>query len=313
LNKKLITLAKPSGLWAAKKDKAVQEKEFRFKSDADGLEIAAVKWMPEGGPKAVVQIAHGLAEHCRRYKRFAEALIGAGYAAYAYDHRGHGETLTDGATPGDFGAASWDGLVADMAQMTAIIRDENPDLPVILFGHSMGSFAAQTYLLDRSDKIDACILSGSSDMPSLAQMAMSGADMSFAAFNAAFEPVRTDFDWLSRDEAEVDAYIADPLCGFDAPPETAMAMFASAARIADPAQMQAITSALPILIASGRADPLADGGALLESLARRYGEGGVQRVDVTLYDGARHEILNETNRNEVTADILKWAGQVMAV
>ena len=267
--------------------------------------ISAVKWAPDAGPRAIVQISHGLGEHKERYKRVAGALTDAGYVVYANDHRGHGETIGE-RTPGDFSAGGWPALIEDVKQLGEIARAAYDGLSLALLGHSMGSFAVQTLVLDHADKIDACALSGSSDMPALAQMAMSGADMSFAGLNAAFDPARTDFDWLSRDEIEVDKYIADPLCGFEAPPETAMAMMSGAMRAGDPRAYEKIRSDLPIYIFSGRDDPLCGGGELVEILGTRYHKGGVKDVLVKLYDGARHELFNEINRDEVMSDLICW-------
>ena len=283
----------------------MREERFSFSSQNDGLTISAVKWAPEGDPRAIVQISHGLGEHKERYKRLADAMTGSGYVVYAHDHRGHGETIGDGA-PADFGAGGWPALISDVVQLGEIARASYDGLPLALVGHSMGSFAAQGLVLDHADKIDAVALSGSSDMPALAQMAMSGADVSFAGLNAAFAPARTDFDWLSRDEAEVDKYIADPLCGFEAPPETAMAMMSGAVRAGDPKEYEKIRSDLPIYIFSGRDDPLCGGGELVEILGTRYHKGGVKDVSVKLYDDARHELFNETNRDEVTNDLIAW-------
>jgi len=284
----------------------VAEAAFSYVSSADGREIAARRWTVEGRPRAQAQIAHGLAEHCGRYRRLAEALNAVGIVAYANDHRGHGRSMRAGEAAGDFGEAGWHGLVSDMADLNRRMAEEAPSLPRVLIGHSMGSFAAQTFLLDHGSRIDACVLSGSSDLPTVAQFAAAGADVSFAAFNMAFEPARTPFDWLSRDEAEVDAYIVDPLCGFDAPPATAAALVGAAARIGDPAAMAKIPSELPILIASGDMDPVGGNGALLPILEQRLRDAGLTDVTLKLYPGARHEIFNETNRDEVTADVVAW-------
>lgn len=291
----------------------MNEREFAFQSDADQTVLQGTVWMPSSEPVAIVQIAHGLAEHHKRYARLAAALVDAGFGVYAYDHRGHGKSIADGAVPGDFGAAGWDGLVNDLVQLTRQIKSEHPDVPVILLGHSMGSFAAQHYLLDHHDLINACVLSGSSDMPSLAQAAMAGTDLSFAALNAAFEPARTPFDWLSRDDAEVDRYIADPLCGFDAPPETAMAMMMPAMRIAEPSPFAAVRDDLPILIISGDADPLCGGGAYLQTLKERLGGSDMSDVTLNLYPDARHELFNETNRDAITDDLIAWSSDAVKV
>ncbi|NNE39335.1 MAG: alpha/beta hydrolase [Marinicaulis sp.] len=283
----------------------MHEERFSFSSQNDGLTISAVKWSPDTDLSGILQISHGLGEHKERYKRLAGALTEAGFVVYASDHRGHGETIGEGA-PGDFGAGGWPALIEDVKQLSEIARASYEGAPLALLGHSMGSFAAQALLFDHADKVDACVLSGSSDMPALAQMAMSGADMSFAGLNAAFAPARTDFDWLSRDEAEVDKYIADPLCGFEAPPETTMAMMADAMRAGDAKEYEKLRSDLPIYIVSGRDDPLCGGGELVEILGTRYHKGGVKDVSVKLYDGARHELFNETNRDEVTNDLIAW-------
>ena len=275
-----------------------------FVSSADGTEIATTAWTDVvGTPRAAVQIAHGLAEHAARYGRFATALNEAGFLVLATDHRGHGRTGRD--RLGDFGAAGFDGLIADVAEYSrAIARDH--DLPVFLFGHSMGSFAAQSVILDHADQYVGVVLSGSTAMDVLAAgLADAEGPAGLEAFNAGFEH-RTGFEWLSRDEAEVDRYVADPWCGFETPPETIPMLFDQAGRLADPDELAKVRSDLPILIASGSDDPLAGGGELVQLLGRRYRDAGIADVTVTVYPGGRHEILNETNRDEVTADIVDW-------
>ena len=277
---------------------------FEFQSDADGHTIAAYRWDAATPPRAVVQIAHGLAEHAQRYSRFAAELVSRGYTVYANDHRGHGGSMSGVA--GDFGAGGWNALVADVGQLNRIARAAHPDVPLVLFGHSLGSFATQFFLLDHSAEVDAAALSGSSDLVALAQLAASGADVSFSAFNAAFEPARTPFDWLSRDAAEVDAYIADPLCGFDAPATSGQSLMMAAPRLGEPGALASIRRDLPLLILSGDRDPVSGAGALFHSLVARYREAGLTRVRDILYADGRHEMLNETNRAAVTADILDW-------
>ena len=207
---------------------------------------------------------------------------------------------------GDFGAAGFDGLIADAVQYGAAITEENSGVPVFLFGHSMGSFAAQSIIADHSDSYTGVVLSGSTALDVLAAgLAESEGPAGLEAFNVGFEH-RTGFEWLSRDEAEVDKYVADPWCGFDTPDDTIPALFAPAARLADPAVLAGIRSDLPLLIVSGQHDPLSGDGQLVELLGQRYRDAGVADVTVKVYPGARHEILNETNRDEVTADIVDW-------
>ena len=285
----------------------MQHSTYEIKSNTDGLKLGSQAWTPEGAVKGAVQIAHGLAEHSSRYARFAGALTGAGFAVYAHDHRGHGASIAEGGVPGDAGEAGWPGLVADVAQHHEKIRGDHADIPVFIFGHSMGSFAVQRFLCDHSETIDGAILSGSTDTAVVAQMIAAGGEVpSLTSYNAAFEPARTPFDWLSRDEAEVDAYVADPLCGFDAPESFAMSMMQGAAELGDTDKWNAIRKDLPLLIIAGDADPLNANLMMLNSLVGKYEAAGLTAVETKYYEGARHEILNETNRDEVTGDVLWW-------
>ena len=263
-----------------------------FPSLVDGTRLATYAWLDASDPvRGVVQIAHGLAEHSARYNRLAAALNAAGYLVHAADHRGHGKSIVS--TPGDFGSAGFHGLIADIHGFGASLADQQPELPLFLLAHSMGSFAAQSVVLDHSGQYAGVVLTGSTALDLLvAGLAEAEGPVGLAAFNAGFER-RTGFEWLSRDEAEVDAYVADPLCGFDAPDESMQGMFAIAPALADPSRLSAIRPDLPILIASGQADPLSGGGQLVD-------------VTVTVYPDARHEIFNETNRDEVTADVITW-------
>jgi len=276
-----------------------------YTSSADDTEIATYAWTDVGNrPRGSVQIAHGLAEHAARYDRFAQALNQAGYLAFASDHRGHGQSAGD--RLGDFGSAGFGGLIADVVEFGGRIRADHPGIPVFLLGHSMGSFAAQSIIVDHSAQYAGVVLSGSTALDVLmANLSQADGPVGLEAFNAGFEH-RTGFEWLSRDEAEVDKYMADPLCGFEAPPETLPQLFSHAERLADPEILGSINPNLPILVASGTDDPLAGGGQLIELLCQRYRDAALNDVTVTLYPGARHEILNETNRDEVTSDIVTW-------
>lgn len=278
-----------------------------FPSSADGLAIATHRWAPADSPRAVVQLAHGVAEHATRYARLAEALTAAGYLVYANDHRGHGASVGGDVSLGGFGAAGWPALIADAVALSDSIRSENPDLPLFLIAHSMGSFAAQEIILDHSELYRGVVLTGSTALDLLAQGLAAAGDgpVELTAFNAAFEN-RTGYEWLSRDASEVDAYVADPLSGFDLADDTVPQLFTAAARLADPAALAGIRKDLPILIASGQDDPLSGGGQLVGALAQRYRDAGVTDVTLTVYPGARHEIFNEINRNEVTADVVQW-------
>jgi alpha-beta hydrolase superfamily lysophospholipase len=205
---------------------------------------------------------------------------------------------------GDFGPPGFSGLIDDVAAYGASIAREG--LPLFLLAHSMGSFAAQAVLLDHSTQYAGVVLSGSTALDVLAgSLAQSEGPVGLEAFNAGFEH-RTGYEWLSRDEAEVDAYVASPLCGFDVPADAIPQMFEQAARLADPELLSGIRPDLPILIVSGQADPLSGDGQLVQLLGQRYRDAGLSDVTTRVYPEARHEIFNETNRDEVTADVVDW-------
>jgi alpha-beta hydrolase superfamily lysophospholipase len=276
---------------------------------ADGTPVTAYRWDAGGPPRAVVQVTHGMGEHARRYDHVALTLTQAGYVVYAQDHRGHGASVGSG-SPGVIGADGWLALVADIGGLTTVARAEHPGLPVILLAHSMGSFAAQQYLLDHSGDADAVILTGTAALDLLEPALDLDQPLDLTGFNAPFAPARTDFDWLSRDDAVVDAYIADPLCGFGLDPAAGKQMFVSARRVGDPAAVGAIRPDLPVYIAAGEMDPVNGGLALLTPLAERLAAAGLRDVTVVTYPGARHEILNETNHDEVINAMITWIDRV---
>jgi alpha-beta hydrolase superfamily lysophospholipase len=289
----------------------MDEVTFSFTS-ADDEQIVADRWSGDGQPRAIVQLAHGMGEHILRYRRVAEALVDVGYVVYGNDHRGHGRTAGSPDRLGNFGTAGWQGLVDDLGRLSDVARKEHPGLPLVIVGHSMGSFALQSYLLDHSADLDGAVLSGTTAVDVIAGALDPSQPADLTAFNGAFEPARTPFDWLSRDPDEVDLYIADPLCGFGVDGSATGDLVGASAPLGEPARLAAIRSDLPIYLFSGSDDPLAGGGALVQLVADRYREAGVQDVTVQLYPGARHETLNETNRDEVTADLVAWLDRVTA-
>src|SRR5438874_11197049 len=206
---------------AASEGHMTQLKRFQFTS-ADGLSIACVKWSGEHETRGVVQIAHGLGEHIERYVELAETLVRGHFVVYGNDHRGHGLTAKGSGSFGDFGPGGFDQLVEDMVSLRVIAKKEHPGKPYILLGHSMGSFAAQQFILDHSHSINGLVLSGSGILDGLVSVAQSvpAGEDPMKLMNASFEPARTPFDWLSRDNAEVDAFIADPLCFPSLKPES---------------------------------------------------------------------------------------------
>ena len=296
---------------------------------ADGLEIHAYVWHPEGTPKASVQIAHGMAEHAARYERFARVLNGFGYIVYANDHRGHGKSVPQGQAPGHMGEDGWNKAVEDIYLLNRIIAGKHPELPIILLGHSMGSFLAQAYMAEHGGTIAAVALSATNGPPGamnkigqavtrLEKLRLGGDghspvmdSMTFKAFNKAFKPNRTEFDWLSRDEAEVDKYVADPLCGFECSVSTWIGLLDALGHIASDAALEKMNKDMPIYVFSGSEDPVGEKTKGVKRLLAAYKKHGFTHVTHKFYEGGRHEILNETNRDEVMADFIAWANGVV--
>ncbi len=272
---------------------AVTEGRFRYQG-ADGTGLAGFRWSSAAKPKTVIQLAHGAGEHAMRYLEPLTPIIEAGYVIYAADHRGHG--MTSGMSClGDFGPGGAPAAVDDMAVLSRLIREREPGLPLVLLGHSMGAMFAQNYLLDHSALIDALVLSGTAG----------GGPRSTGGPNSAFANPRTDYDWLSRVDAEVDKYIADPFCGIRFTPESQASFAALRERRATPEALAAVKKGLPTYIFVGDADPI---NAKLERLTPLVDAYKAAGLDVTLkvYPGGRHEMLNETNREEVVADLRAW-------
>lgn len=289
----------------------MNEDDFAL-TGSDGMSILGYRWSGAGAPRAIVNLAHGMGEHAARYRRFAQALVDSGYVVYANDHRGHGRTAGPADNHGDLGPAGWRGLVDDLGALNEHARSEHPDTPLVMFGHSMGSFALQQYLVENSTDPDAAILCGTSAIDVIGAGIDPDAEVDLSAFNAPFEPAPTEYEWLSRDRAEVDAYVADEACGFGIDATAARSMLEGTAVAGDPTKIAGIRSDLPIYLMSGDADPLAGGGELIELVAQRYRDAGVADVTVARYPDARHEILNETNRDAVTADVLAWLDRTLA-
>lgn len=299
---------------------------------ADGLPLHGYTWLPaNAAPQAVVVIAHGMAEHAGRYARFATALNAAGFAVYGFDHRGHGHTGQAAGLLGHMGDRdSWTSAVTDLAAVCGLAAARHPGLPVLLFAHSMGSFMAQQFLYTHSSLIAGCVLCGSNGKPP--PIAMLGQlvarverlrygrrgvspliqKLSFDAFNTRFQPKRTDFDWLSRDTAEVDKYIADPLCGFPISVQSWIDLLDGLQAMARPDNQARIPKDLPVFVIAGRHDPVSGGGKGLHQLLRAYAAVGLSRVESRFYDDARHELLNEINRDAVTADVVAFFRRCLA-
>ncbi len=258
--------------------------EFTFTS-LDGLRIACARWDSRGQVQGVVQVAHGMGEHVGRYAETIDALNRAGLTVYGNDHRGHGRTAPSPKYFGDFGAGGFDFLVKDMVRLSRIARQEHPKAPFFLLGHSMGSFAAQLYVLDHSREISGLILSGSGVLDGIARLARS-APIKSDILNAAFDPARTPFDWLSRDDAVVDAFMADPLCFAELKPAAFASFFASAPRLSDPAELHKIRDDLPVYVFSGSDDPVGQQLEGVQAFIERYREAGLSQDEGLLLEAS---------------------------
>ena len=294
-----------------------------FLSASDGHDVACYSWVPTN-PKALVQIAHGMGEHARRYDWVARQLIAEGYAVYANDHRGHGET--SGPVLGYMGADGWNRALADMYELGQLARGKHEGLKLILLGHSMGSMLSQQYITRYGCSIDALVLSGSpgfreSKLAFIGLMMMKFErwrhgpdgvselmqDVIFRKSNTAFDsPGATGYEWLSRDHEEVAIYIADEQCGFVLSPGSLIEMYEGSAISQAKLSLLKIPQDLPIYIFSGSQDPVHGGQADLDRLVDAYRKCGLAQITYKLYPGGRHEMFNETNKDEVLSELVLW-------
>jgi len=294
----------------------------------DGARLWVYRWLPEQTPRGIVQVAHGWAEHAARYERLADALCQAGYAVYANDHRGHGKTAGDPVALGFLAEHDgWNKAVGDLWQLHQRIRAEHPDAPIFALGHSMGSFLTQQFMSEHGESLAGVALSATNGKPpAITPLGIMLAKFErlrvgphghskllhhlvFDALNKSFEPARTKFDWLSRDAVEVDKYIADPLCGFASQVQMYIDVLSALAGLATPARLAKVPQQLPIYLFHGSRDPVATS---VKQLVAAYHAANLQDVEYKVYPDARHETLNETNRDQVTRDLLSWMNRVLA-
>jgi alpha-beta hydrolase superfamily lysophospholipase len=301
---------------------------FRLRS-ADGVDLFVHAFLPDADPRAVLQIVHGMGEHGARYARFAEQACDAGYAVYVADCRGHGQTVRSDHELGHFADADgWEKVVADIDALRQNMTASHPGKPYVLFGHSMGSFIAADYLTRHGSGVAAAVLSGSAASTGplgWALRAVARAEclrlggrarspllqkLVFGRFNQAFEPARTAFDWLSRDADEVARYVADPRCGFVLSARSFGDMARGLARYQRKQVLARIPHRMPIYLVAGALDPVGGRGGVTK-LAAELRAAGLERVELRIHADGRHEMLNETNRAEVTREILDWLDRAL--
>lgn len=285
----------------------------------------------EGAPKAIVLVCHGLAEHSARYRRFAALLAARGYHVYAHDHRGHGGTVAPGAELGRFARKEGARLVVDdVVAVRDFAARQHPDLPVILFGHSMGGMIATATAEAHPVLFDGLAVWNAHLNPGLAGRAgmllikserfFKGSDVpsrfgpkfTFEAWAKSVGGARTSFDWLSRDEREVEAYVNDPLCGFAASVSMWLDVLILASDSGRKEALSRLPKALPVNIVGGGHDPATDRGRAMTWLAKRLKSLGMTRVELTIYDEMRHETLNEIGREDAMKAFVAWADGVVA-
>jgi alpha-beta hydrolase superfamily lysophospholipase len=300
------------------------------RTSADGVALFVYRWLPKANPRAAIQIAHGLVEHAGRYARLAKVLTRAGYAVYASDHRGHGKTAP---RPEDLGFLAeqdgWQKCVDDLWGLNQHIATDYPGLPIVLIGHSIGSFMVQHFISEHGEALSGVVLAGSNGNPGwliVAVRIISRVErlrlgprgrsalihsLVFGSFNRQFELTRTEADWISRDSAEVDKYVADPLCRFRPTLQLWIDLLDALGEISKPARLARIPKQLPIYIIAGTRDPVSAKGKGLEQLLAAYRVAGLRRVTCRSYPEARHELFNEINRDEVTRELLAWLDEAI--
>ncbi|MDR0526500.1 MAG: alpha/beta hydrolase [Spirochaetaceae bacterium] len=301
--------------------------------ETDGARIFVRKWLPDSGARAVVNIVHGMSEHSGRYFRFAEALCGRGIAVWCADQRGHGKTASpdinkssEGGLPGHCAdKKTFIKILSDIDMVHKTIIKNHKNIPLIMFGHSWGSFLTQGYIEFYGGKLQGAALSGTRG-PGGLEVRLGAPFLEFAArlcgvrshsmffhsivFGSAYQrpfmPCRTSFDWLSRDEAEVDSFIADPMCGHLPSLGFYRDLLYILKTIHKDRNIKKISNSLPVYVFSGDRDPVGGMGKNVSALVKRWIKNGIKDVSFVLYPGARHECLNEINREEVTLNFINW-------
>lgn len=304
--------------------------EYTYLSADQKTQIHVIEWIPEGDVKAVLQISHGMVEYIARYHDFAAFMADNGFYVTGNDHLGHGESVVNDEDHGFFGDPNGNGwVIRDMHKLREMATGKYPDRPYFMLGHSMGSFLLRQYLTKYGDGLDGAIIMGTGQQPAgvlrIGKMLCKSIaafkgwrhrssminNIAFGSYNKAFEPARTPVDWLTKDESIVDKYIADPWCTFMFTVNAYYQMFNGIERAQNPANIAKIPKNLPVLFVSGQDDPVGAQGKGVEEVYASYQKAGIQNLTKKLYQGDRHEILNELDRETVYRDLLDWIEQQM--
>ena len=302
-------------------------KDFYFNSSTGKNKIHARMCVPDAEPRAIVQIIHGIAEYIDRYDEFMSFLADNGIIAVGTDHLGHGKSIESEEQTGFFAYENgWDYVVRDEEVLRLAMHENYPELPIIVFGHSMGSFMTRTLLIRYPDAFNAAIISGTGNqgaalvngglfMGNLVT-GLKGAhhyskflnNLAFGSYNKIYDNPKTEYDWLSRDEANVQKYIDDPLCGFIPSCSLFRDMMTGVKFITNKKNLTAMNKNMPVYFMSGDMDPVGECGKGVQKAYNNFLEAGMKDVSIKLYPGGRHEMLNEINKDEVYTDILAWLG-----
>ena len=302
-------------------------KDFYFNSSTGKNKIHARMCVPDAEPRAIVQIIHGIAEYIDRYDEFMSFLADNGIIAVGTDHLGHGKSIESEEQTGFFAYDNgWDYVVRDEEVLRLAMHENYPELPIIVFGDSMGSFMARTLLIRYPDAFNAAIISGTGNqgaalvngglfMGNLVT-GLKGAhhyskflnNLAFGSYNKIYDNPKTEYDWLSRDEANVQKYIDDPLCGFIPSCSLFRDMMTGVKFITNKKNLTAMNKNMPVYFMSGDMDPVGECGKGVQKAYNNFLEAGMKDVSIKLYPGGRHEMLNEINKDEVYTDILAWLG-----
>lgn len=302
----------------------IRTTHFHYPSARDGCSIHALEWAPEGPPRGIVHLVHGISEHIGRYDETARFLAEHGFLVCGEDHLGHGRTVTDGSYGFFAPENGWTLAARDVRALRKLEGARHPNLPYFLLGHSMGSFLTRTYLILWPGTVSGAVLMGTGQEPAplvalgkrisaleCRRLGPRGVSplvhtLSLGAYNRRFRPSRTPSDWLSRDPAEVDAFLADPLCQSRPTVSLFRDMMGGLQLIARRDQLARMDPSVPVCFLSGQEDPVGGMGRGVEQVVRMFQDAGCRDLSLHLYPGARHELFHEQNRREVWADLLDW-------
>lgn len=299
--------------------------EFYYPSQDKVTQIHGIEWKPSGEPKAVLQICHGMVEYIDRYKGFAKFLNERGIYVVGHDHLGHGESVVSDDKHGYFHETRGNEyVIADIHELRRKVREEYPDIPYFIMGHSMGSFLVRQYMKEHGEGITGAIIMGTGHQPAALLAAgkmlckmIAGVkgweyrskfinNMAFGSYNKKFEPARTSKDWLTKDTEIVDAYIKDPWCSFMFTVNAYYHMFCGMQTLSKKDHIEHFPKDVPVFFVAGKDDPVGNFGKSVDKIYEKYRRMGIKDVSIKLYEGDRHEILNETDREQVYEDLYEW-------